>query len=69
MVQCIDAEEKVAVETMLSSNKYEPTVHNAHNAGYQARMIYLALESAKVSKAVWLHRDLLRLAEIDVSPI
>ncbi|HEV3111970.1 MAG TPA: zeta toxin family protein [Candidatus Binataceae bacterium] len=51
VVQCIDAGENIAVETVLSSDKYESVIHHAHSAGYQVGMIYLALESAKVSKA------------------
>jgi predicted ABC-type ATPase len=49
--QCINAGENVAVETVLSSDKYEPIIGHAHKAGYQVGMIYLALESANVSKA------------------
>ncbi len=51
MVQCIDAGENVAVETVLSSDKYEPIIRHAHSKDYQVGMIYLALESARVSKA------------------
>lgn len=51
VVQCIDAGENVAVETVLSSDKYRPIIDHARKAGYQVGMIYLALESATVSKA------------------
>ena len=51
VIQCIDAGENVAVETVLSSEKYEPIIDRAHKSGYQVGLIYLALASAKVSKA------------------
>src|SRR5271167_2444030 len=51
VVRCIAAGENVAVETVLSSAKYEPIVPHAHSSGCQVGMIYLALESAKVSRA------------------
>jgi predicted ABC-type ATPase len=51
VVQCIDVGETVAVETVLSSDKYVPIIDHAHKSGYQVGMIYLALDSATVSKA------------------
>jgi predicted ABC-type ATPase len=51
VIQCIDAGENVAVETVLSSDKYEPIIAHAHKNRYEVGLIYLALASAKVSKA------------------
>lgn len=51
VTQCIEQRQSVAVETVLSSDKYESTIVFAHKRGYQVGMIYLALESAAVSKA------------------
>jgi predicted ABC-type ATPase len=50
VVKCIDAGENVAVETVLSSDKYETILQHARQQRYQVGLIYLALESAKVSK-------------------
>ena len=50
VIKCIDAGENVAVETVLSSDKYESIIQHAQQQGYQVGLIYLALESAKVSK-------------------
>ncbi|HVN63277.1 MAG TPA: zeta toxin family protein [Candidatus Binataceae bacterium] len=49
-IRCIDAGESIAVETVLSSGKYERIISRAHAAGHQVGMIYLAVESAKVLK-------------------
>lgn len=46
VVQCIDAGENVAVETVLSSDKYEPVIHHAHRTGYQVGMSACALPGA-----------------------
>jgi predicted ABC-type ATPase len=47
--RCIDAGENVAVETVLSSDKFISIIEHAHRRAYQVGMIYLALESAAVS--------------------
>ena len=49
--RCIEAGENIAVETVLSSDKYLPIVEHAHRRGYQVGMIYLALEDAEVSRS------------------
>ena len=46
VVQCIDAGENVAVETVLSSDKYEPIIRHAHSKGYQVGMSASALPGA-----------------------
>ena len=49
--RCIKNGENVAVETVLSSDKYAPLITLAHKRGYQVGLIYLTLDSAGVSKA------------------
>jgi predicted ABC-type ATPase len=49
--RCIDAGDNVVVETVLSSKKYESVIQHAHQHAYQVGMIFLALESAAVSRS------------------
>lgn len=49
--ECIARGQNVAVETVLSTDKYEPIIRCAQERGYQVGMIYIALESAAVSVA------------------
>jgi predicted ABC-type ATPase len=43
--------ENVTVETVLSSDKYEPIIKRARSIGYQVAMVYLALEGAETSRS------------------
>ena len=49
VLRCIDAMENVVVETVLSSQKYEPIIDHARERGYRIGMLYLVLGSPTVS--------------------